>query len=163
MTQYHIGKSQETCTSCGKEFRDGEEVISCVFPENDSLGRADMCLDCWEGGKAPEFISSWRRKIEKKAPPKRFDRKAAFELFKVLADSEESRDADTAYILALLLMRKNVFELERTGARNGVNTMILRLKGTKEEFRVPGRKLTDERLEQVKDNLESIFEAGESR
>ena len=163
MAQYHIGKSQESCISCGREFRDGEEIVSCVFPEKDSLGRADMCPDCWEAGKAPEFISSWRRKIEKKAPPKRFDRRAALELFKVLADSEDAGDADTAYILALLLMRKNVLELERTGAQSGVSTMILRLKGTKEEFRVPGRELTDERLEQVKENLESIFETGESR
>lgn len=163
MTQYHIGKSQDNCTSCGKEFQDGEEVVSCIFPEEESLGRADVCLDCWDSGKAPRYISSWRRKIEKKAPPKKFDRKAALDLFKVLADSEEARDADTAYILALLLLRKNVFELERTGASEGVSTMVLKLKASGEKYRIPNRELTDERLEQVKDNLESIFEAGESK
>jgi hypothetical protein len=162
MAQYRIGKSQGKCASCEREFLDGEEVVSCVYPEEDSLGRTDLCTACWDAGKAPEYISTWRWKVEKKAPPKRFDRKAALELFQALSDSEESRDADTAYILALLLMRKKVFELERTGSENGVSAMVLKLKGTTEEFKVPGRELTEERLEQVKDNLESIFESGES-
>jgi hypothetical protein len=162
VAQYRIGKARESCSSCGKEFQDGEEVVSCVFPEGDLLGRADLCLACWDAGKAPPSISSWRRKVEKKAPPKRFDRKAALELFQALADSEEPGDADTAYILALLLMRKNVFELARTGSENGVGVMMLKLRGGTEEFRVPSRDLSEEQLEKVKDNLEAIFEGGQS-
>ncbi len=161
MAQYRIGKQQENCVACGREFRDGEEVVSCVYPQEDSLGRADLCVDCWEAGKAPAAISSWRRKVQKKASPKRFDRKAALELFRILADSEEPRDADTAYILALLLMRKKVFELARTGSEEGVNTMVLRLRGTAEQFKLASRDLTEEQLEGVKSNLESIFECAQ--
>lgn len=162
MAQYRIGKGQEACAACGREFPDGEEVISCVYPEKDSLGRADLCPSCWEEGKAPEHISSWRHTVQKKTPPRKFDLKAALELFRVLADSEEHRDADTAYILALLLLRKKVFELARAGMEKGAKVMILKLRGGEEEFRVAGLDLTDERVEQVKANLESIFEGGES-
>jgi hypothetical protein len=161
VAQYNIGKKQESCVSCGREFRDGEEVVSCVFPEGEGVGRADLCSTCWQEGRAPEHFSSWRRKVEKKAVPKRFDAKAALALFRVLADSEQSRDADTAYILALLLMRRKIFDLVRAGSEGGVKTMILRLRGEAEEFRVIDRNLTEDRLEEVKNSLESIFEAGE--
>ena len=160
MAQYRIGKGQDSCTSCGREFVDGEDVVSCVFSGEDSLERADICMDCWESGKAPDYISSWRRQIVKKAPPKRFDRQAALELFRVLSDSQEPKDADTAFILAVLLMRKKVFELERTGLENGTKVMELRLKGDTEIFKIENRELDEQRLNEVKDNLESIFEGG---
>ena len=155
MAQYNIGKRQESCTACGREFQDGEEVVSCVYPEADSLARADLCAPCWEAGKAPGNISHWRYKVKKEAAPRKFNRQAALELFRVLADSQEPQDADTAYILAVLLMRKKVFELARTGSEDGVNIMVLRLKGGTEEYKVASPDLTEERLEEVKDNLES--------
>lgn len=148
--------------SCGREFQDGEEVVSCVFPEGEGVGRADLCTTCWQEGRAPQHFSSWRRRVEKKVLPKRFDTKAAQALFRVLADSEEPRDADTAYILALLLMRRKVFDLVRAGSEGGVRTMILRLRGGSEEFKVLDRNLNEDRLREVKDSLESIFEAGEA-
>ena len=160
MARYRIGKGQTACTVCGREFEDGEEVYSCVYSGEESLERGDICQECWDAGKAPEHISSWKRRIEKKEPPRRFDRKAALDLFRVLVDSEETRDADTAFILAVLLMRKKVFELERSGTENGKKIMILRLKGSSDEFKVQNRELDDERLNEVKDNLESIFEGG---
>jgi len=163
MAEYKIGKKQEFCSACGKMFEDGEEVVSCIYPEGDSFGRADLCMACWEADKAPpEHISYWRRKAEKKEQPKVFNRRAAFDLFKVLADSEDPQDADTSYILAILLMRKGVFDLVRTGSEQGVSAMVLKLKSTKEEFKVPNRELSEERLQQIKDNLESIFEEPES-
>ena len=161
MAQYHIGKKRETCASCGRDFEDGEEVVSCVFPEGENIGRADLCIACWDQGQAPQHFSSWRRKVEKETAPRRFDGKAALDLFRVLVDSEEQKHADTAYILALLLMRKKVFELVRAGSEEGVKTIILRLRGGAEEFRIIDRNLTEERLEEVKNSLESIFEGGE--
>ena len=160
VTQYNIGKKQETCASCGKEFTDGEEVVSCVFRETESIGRADFCAACWDDGRAPRHFSSWRRKVKKETAPRRFDARAALELFRVLVDSEEQRDADTAYILALLLMRRKVFELVRAGSEGGAKTMILKLRGGGEEFRVIDRSLTEDGLEEVKNSLESIFEGG---
>lgn len=160
MAQYNIGKKQEKCVSCGREFADGEEVVSCVFPESESIGRADLCAACYEQGRAPEHFSSWRRKVEKQTAPRRFDGKAALDLFRVLADSEEQRDADTAYILALLLMRRKIFELVRAGSEGKVKTMVLKLRGGAEEFRVADRNLTEDRLEEIKNSLESIFEGG---
>ena len=162
MAQYHIGKKRETCASCGRNFEDGEDVVSCVFPEGENIGRADLCIACWEQGQAPQHFSSWRRKVEKETAPRRFDGKAALALFRVLADSEEQKDADTAYILALLLMRRKVFELVRTGSEKGVKRIILRLRGGAEEFGVVDRNLTEERLEEVKNSLESIFEEGDA-
>jgi len=162
MAQYHIGKSQEACVACGREFLDGEEVVSCVYPGENSLARADLCTACWVAGKAPSCVCDWRRRIEKKEQPRKFDRKAALDLFRVLAGSEEPGEADTAYILALLLMRKNVFELARTGSENGLRAIVLKLRGSKEEFRLASRDLTDERLEAVKNNLESIFGSADS-
>ncbi len=159
MAEYRIGKKQEACSACGKVFEDGEEVVSCVYPEGGMLGRAELCLGCWDAGKAPAHISNWRRKVERKAPPRRFDRKAALELFRVLSDSEDPRDADMFYILAILLMRKGVFELSRTGSENGQSIMVLRLRGDTEEFKVAPREITEGRLEEVKNNLESIFES----
>jgi hypothetical protein len=158
MSEYRIGKQQESCTACGREFQDAQEVVSCVFQDADSLGRADLCLECWEAGRAPAHFSNWRRRVERKTPPKVFNRKAALDLFRVLADSEEPRDADTAYILALLLMRKKALDLARAGTVDGANVMVLKAQGSSEEFRVTGRDLTEERLEEVKNNLESIFE-----
>ena len=167
MAQYHIGKRQDACASCKREFADGEEVTSCVYAtpgrqeaKAGSLTRADFCKPCWDAGKAPEHISNWRRKVQKKEAPRRFDRKAALELFRILGDSEEPKDADVAYVLALLLLRKKVFDLARAGTEDGRRVMILRLSGGREEFRVVDRELTQERLEAVKSNLESIFEGG---
>jgi hypothetical protein len=162
VAQYHIGKKRETCASCGRDFEDGEEVVSCVFPEGENIGRADLCTACWDLGRAPEHFSSWRRKVEKEAVPKRFDSNAALALFRILIDSEEQNDADTAYILALLLMRKKIFELIRAGSEEGVKTMMLRLRGGVEEFKVVDRNLTEDRLEEVKNSLESIFEGGDA-
>jgi hypothetical protein len=162
VTQYNIGKKQETCLACGKEFRGGEEVVSCVFQEGEGLGRADLCAACWEEGKAPEHFSSWRRKAEEKNAPRKFDNAAALQLFRVLSDSEEQRDADTAYMLALLLMRKKVFDLVRTGTEDGRKVMVIKVRGDAEEFRVTDRNLSEEQLEEVKNSLESIFESVES-
>lgn len=162
MAQYHIGKKRETCATCGRDFEDGEDVVSCVFPEGENIGRADLCIACWDQGRAPEHFSSWRRKVEKETAPRRFDGNAALALFRVLIDSEEQKDADTAYILALLLMRRKIFELVRAGSEGGVKTMMLRLRDGAEEFRVVDRDLTEDRLEEVKNSLESIFEGGGS-
>lgn len=165
MAQYHIGKKQEACASCRREFVAGEEVVSCVYAQpgsgeakSRSLSRADFCKACWDAGKAPAHISNWRGKFQEKEPSRRFDRKAALDLFRVLTDSEDARDADIAYVLALLLMRKKVFDLARTGTEDGKRVMILKLRGTGEEFRVVDRELTEESLEKVKSDLDAIFE-----
>ncbi len=82
-----------------------------------------------------------------------------FDFFERLAPEEgQSLKRNFRYILALMLMRKKILKFNDVVRENDKEYLVLRRSRTKEEHRVLNPELTDEQMEQVKNELKQILE-----
>ncbi len=162
--EWKIGKSSGRCAACDNELASGEAFFSVLLDGAEGLERRDYCRECWpkienerrEPRDEPIFF--WRT-VHEPAPKKRaIDIAMVTELFKKITDSDEEIHRKVRYFLALLLMRKKAVSLVRTGSDNGVEYMVIRVKGEDCERIVANPQLEAGELEDVKAELEAMIE-----
>lgn len=161
MSDWKIRRVEASCTACERTFEEGEAHFSILLVGADGLARQDQCAVCFEARDAggPEELVWWRtrrRLEEKKALIVDFD--AVEALFLALEGREEGRLRELRFLLCLLLMRKRRVKLARVVRRDGDEVMLVRRPRRQEELSVSVFDLTPERAEELRAELERIFE-----
>jgi hypothetical protein len=108
--EWDIEDRGKGCRLCATPFREGEEVVSAVFPKADWFARRDYCTRCYERHAFRPF-SHWRAPALAPKPHVRptTDRVLAF--FEKVAASDVPEHARMAYLLSLWLLRKRALVL----------------------------------------------------
>ena len=161
---WNIAKSQYRCTNCDREFAEEDPYYSVLFDTGAGFERKDFCPRCWaapDNQDRDRTFSFWKTEVPRADRPKKIfvDDAVIFDFFERLAPEEgQSLKRNFRYILALMLMRKKILKFNDVVRENDKEYLVLRRSRTKEEHRVLNPELTDEQMEQVKNELKQILE-----
>lgn len=137
-TEWQIKSSAHACSSCRKEFTDGEAFTSSLVTDPDTgFMRVDTCTDCWRGIPQIPAISRWKTSYRAPAPrPEEAIRKETAEvLLRRLVESGEETHRGVVFVLAVMLERRRLL-VERDVQRTpeGGRLRIYEHRGTGETF-----------------------------
>ena len=161
-----VKRPEEVCASCGRKMATGEEVVATLVMDDEGFRREDRCAACFEGMEEQPF-SFWRlrRTAAFAKGERRLDLAFLTELFKRLDGRDDEHSRRVAWLVALLLMRKRILELEGRGMKDGREVLHVRLKREDRRFEVADPGLTPEAVASLHEDLSSIFnlESGDER
>ncbi len=184
MAQWKIRRRAGTCSACERPFEEGERLVSTLRASEEGLERAECCVGWWEG--RPESAASQdcaracRQRAEQGAEPTtehlfwwysrhsegrrrglQLDLESLERLFLELEGRPEQALRELRYVLCLLLMRKRRLKVARIERDSEGETFLVRRPRRDQRFRVHVFDFTPDRLEEVRVQLQSIFDGGE--
>jgi hypothetical protein len=136
MQEYEIQRCSRRCAASGRELRDGEVCYSVLMAEGAQVVRYDYAAEAWPG-PPPGAIGWWRTTV---ADPQAgrltwAPHDVMLRYFERLLDDPAAEDA--RYVLALLLVRRRVLELERREQdAAGREVLVLHCPRNEAEYRV---------------------------
>ena len=150
-----VGEAR-TCSVCGREFAPEEHYLSALFEEGERFTRRDYCTGCWQGPPEGSF-SYWRgRRPPPQERPQRFvEDEDLVGLFVRLEGEQQPRRVAFRYLLGLLLVRKRLLRLVRSGGRG--EPMVLAEPGGGGRYEVPTPRLTEAELAQVSAQMAQVL------
>lgn len=185
MGDWKITRRRGLCTACERGFEDGERLVSTLRLGPEGLERGEFCQAWWHrrpedargeacaaacrahaaGADASDGVEDvfwWatRHSVEAKKTVA-LDLESLERLFLELEDREELRLRELRYLLCLLLMRKRrlkVLKIER-GADG--ESFVVRRPRREERHRVFVFDFAPERMEELRNELQSIFDGAE--
>ena len=158
MSEWKIRRLRGECAKCGRAFEtDGERILTLVRFDGDDLVREDYHPECWE--EPADAIFWWATHFAVKA---KSTLALDFELIERLCLQLEERTEDKVrevrYLLCLMLMRKRRLKLVKVHRGKEGEAMLVRQPRRKEEWRVFVYDFEPERLDQVRAQLQAVFE-----
>lgn len=115
LQEYPTTRCSKRCSVSGREFRPGEVYYSVLVTAQQDLIRQDIAAEHWQG--PPEgVVGWWRCQVPAAGPGVRRPAPNSV-LLDVLSDLlERPEQADLAFVLALLLVRRRVLSEESTSS-----------------------------------------------
>lgn len=112
--ELRIGKQGNVCAKSGRSFQHGEEVISVVKIENQTLVREDFAKEHWSPEQSEGALAVWETqyvdpKLAEEQPPEAFS--PLRKLFYEAVESDDRVEMGKAFLAAQLLRRQKVFRL----------------------------------------------------
>ena len=160
--EWNIAKSERRCSRCEAAFVEGDEFTSALFEQGADLIRRDFCPSCWQAlADRAAVFSFWRTRVPERGDEARLrvDAGVVMSVFRRLAGSTEPKRLNFRYILALMLMRNKALKFIDIRRRGGQEYLVLRSPRDQAEHEVLNPQLSDEQLEQVREDLSQILEA----
>lgn len=110
---WHIRSRARQCVVTGRTFRDGESIITGIFPDPESAGylRKDFSQEAWNqrNGESETVFSYWQTVYQpalvQEADQVKVTKQGAEELLRALILEDEEHTENTRYILAIMLER----------------------------------------------------------
>jgi len=155
---YGIDRKIETCSACGKQFAEGEQLVSGLYESDGGFARKDFCLACWNDAIERDCLGHWRTKNAAEGQRRRFvDDDVIFSFFEKLTAGADESTADFRYVLALMLMRKRWLKLDRVERDGEKVHMVLRCPRRDASYKVEERHLSPEEMEKLNDEVAKLF------
>ncbi len=109
--EWNIKPRGRMCSSCSRDFQDGDECLSTLLRTEDGYQRVDLCEGCEaQEREEPEIFSQWQWDYEVPPPPpsrkEPVKQQTAEALLRRLIMLEDPANANVIYILAVMLERK---------------------------------------------------------
>jgi hypothetical protein len=163
MREWKIHRRDERCARCERVFGEGEHHFSALLFGPDGFAREDRCAACFEDVRdGAEALVYWR--TEHRARERRglaIDFDSIERLFLALVARvapAEARLAELQYLLSLLLLRKKRLKLVRVVRSEAGERLVVRPARRTEELEVPVFDLTPARAEELRRDLERVFD-----
>ncbi|MEQ1825488.1 MAG: hypothetical protein ABL921_06060 [Pirellula sp.] len=157
MQEYTIQRSTRKCQRENRSFEPDERYYSVVLQKGGELIRQDFCKQAWQG--PPENTVGWWMS---RMPAKRTG-KLTLAPVNVLLDAleklaEEPNEADLAYLLAILLVRRRILTNESDDLPSDEATHLRLTHGMGvREFLVPIQPPNGERAELLHQQLVDLL------
>ncbi len=151
---FNVRPVARKCASSGDELPPGCPCWSVLIEQDGRIVRQDYSEQSWSG--PPDgVIGYWQSLVPDRtsAPANSFDTNALFDYFLQLCDSPNKVEQDYQYVLALLLMRKRRLILEESISIDDQSGMRLIGTGGEGPFEIPERDLSDDRIEELQNQL----------
>jgi hypothetical protein len=112
--ELRIGKQSAACAKSGRSFQHGEDVVSVVKIENQSLVREDFAKEHWSTEQREGALAVWETqyvdpKRAEEQPPEAFS--PLRKLFYDAVESDDRVEMGKAFLAAQLLRRQKAFRL----------------------------------------------------
>ncbi|MCP3916303.1 MAG: hypothetical protein GY711_12170 [bacterium] len=171
---WKIERRAGTCRACERAFEDGERHASFLEVGEEGLVRGDQCAACWvertadadEGeseGNGPTTLFWWfTHHLESGKKAVQLDLESLEQLFVQLEGRKEEPVRELRYVLCLLLMRKRRVKIERVVRSAEGESFQVKRPRREERFQVFVYDFTPERMAELRDELQAIFDGAES-
>ncbi len=166
MANWKLGRRLGACADCGHEFSEGEAHFSRLGISAEEVLRIDVCPDCWpkDADELPAGAVWWRAR--RPAAGKRglsIDPEGLMQVFQQLESASSGKLLELRYVLSLLLMRKRKLLMSRALRKADAEYLVLRRpRRTEEQILVQVFELAPERMDSLREDLERLFEGGET-
>jgi hypothetical protein len=166
---WKIEKRRVECRQCERAFEEGERHVSPLAIGEAGLSRADRCLDCWRARDEEPAESSEEQRLFWWFTRHQADRKKSVQLdletlerlFLELEGHEERAVRELRYLLCLLLMRKRRLKVERVDRDREGDAFVVKRPRREERYRVFVFDFAPERLDELRTQLQAIFDGAE--
>lgn len=153
---WNLSSRGHACLASGASFEDGMTICSrLVFGEGGYV-REDYRQEAWDDALREGALSVWKG-VYRAPPPRKAEplrKENAEALLRELIETEDERNRNVIFILAVMLERKRAF-LERDVAvrEDGVKIRIYEHRGTGEMFAIPDPELKLSEIENVQQEV----------
>jgi hypothetical protein len=157
MTDYEFQRFTRHCAATGRELAPGEDFYSVVTEEGSKIIRKDYSAAAWQG--PPKEALGWWRSQVPGPNAKRFHwapNEVMLHFFEELGDAPDR--ADLRYVLALLLLRRRVFRVERQqrGA-DGREVLVAYCPRRETSYSIPVAVPEPSRVEEIQNELARLL------
>ena len=140
-------------------FTPGEEFLSALVSVDGEIVRQDFSKPAWNQLPA-EAIGSWKSQMPgpKSNQLNWAPNDVILHYFLELAKNENSENGDTLYVLALLMIRRRIVQLEEIDRKlNQPEQLALFCPKTETEYQVPVLEPTPARVVEIQDELAKLL------
>ncbi len=157
MQEFDFKRCTRKCDSSGRDIEAGERYVSAIIDDGDEILRRDYSEGEWEN--PPEGCLGWWRSqvpILEKGKIYWAPNWVLMAYFESVVTKPEQKN--TAYVMALLLVRKRILQWKDTISQDEIESMILRHSGSKSTFEVEVLKVSPDQILSIQNELaEQLF------
>jgi len=154
-----IPRPSRTCSVSSRDFQPHETFFSVLTGEQNQFVRKDIAAEHWTG-PPNEFVGWWKSTVKHVAEQasQHVSSETLQDLFERL--TAQPGEADTLYILTLLLLRRKLLRYEReTADEQGNRLLEVYALHTNMMYQVPIAMPDHERLEEIQQQLATLKNA----
>ncbi|NLX05144.1 MAG: hypothetical protein GXY33_08375 [Phycisphaerae bacterium] len=147
------------CSACHRELVERESYYATLHEKQEGFERRDFCEGCWSDSYRDAAFSFWKAKIPVKEQKRKLfvNNEVLLQIFKRLAGSEDATKQAFTFVLALIVMRKRLLRYISTETTDGKEVWVVKLTGEDAELRIVNPHLTEEQLEQIREQLAEVL------
>lgn len=159
MLDFVVQRCTRRCHVSDRELRPGEMFYSVLVADHGDVVRRDFAEDAWQGPPA-ESLGWWKSQMPAANARKMHwaPNDVMLHYFQQLGD--DAPEADTRYVLALLMIRRRVVRLESTEQDDeGQETLVLFCPRSENEYRVKVATPAPPRVQAIQEELARLLYA----
>lgn len=156
MLDFKVQRCTRRCAATDRELRPSEPFYSVLVPDGSDVVRRDYAVEGWQG--PPDgAIGYWKSEMPDPSTQKMSwaPNDVIRHYFRQLV--EQNGDRDTAFVLALLLVRRRLMRLEETQRDDQGEVLVLYCSQAEKEFKVPVVEPTSERIQEIQKHLSELL------
>lgn len=153
MVDFEVQRFTRRCAATERELRPNEYYYSVLVQKGADVVRLDYSAESWKGPSA-ESLGWWKSRMPSQQTVKGQWAPSDVMLEYLEQLTADPTQADMAYVLALLLVRRRVLRLD--GSENdasGQELLVLSSLTSEQEYRVPVVTPSRKRANQIQDTL----------
>jgi len=152
MMDFQIKRTGRRCHATERELKPGEEFFSDLVKNKGELRRRDFCSEAWEGPHV-NSIGWWRSTIPKIDGGRVYwaPREVLLSYFESLQQNEKYKS--TAYVMALVLVRKRILKLVDSAKKDGAEVLEVRYGKEDKTYIVPVIELSHDEMNEIQQEL----------
>jgi hypothetical protein len=159
-SDWPIKHRADVCARTDRPFQPGEQFYTLLFREGDGFRREDLSEEAWtDRNDNIQPFSFWKSRYEPPpaTPPEPLEKESAEELLRRLLAENNPANANSCYVLAVMLERKRVLKQVKTEESNGRPVLIYEHAKTGDVFIVPNAQLRLDELEHVQQEVSELL------
>jgi hypothetical protein len=154
--EWPIKHRADACARTGRPFQAGEHFYTLLFREGDGFRREDLSEEAWaQRNENIRPFSFWKMRYEAPpaSPPEALAKESAEELLRRLLAQNDPANANSCYVLAVMLERKRVLKQIKSEQSGDRPVLVYEHGKTGDVFIVPDVRLRLDELEQVQNEV----------
>ncbi len=159
MADWEIHRPLGTCTGSGRAIGPNEEFIATLVESGGKFERKDYSSEYWTANK-PAVFCYWKSVMPKPDQKKKIfiDNDMLLAFFERLASETDEEKVNFRFVLTLILMRKRILKYDSSKTEDGKEIWTVKIAGRDETAQVINPKLTEDKIEQLSEQLGQILQ-----
>ena len=159
MAEWDIHRPSGTCSGSGRAIEPGEDFIATLVEAENGFERRDYAAEYWMA-KRPTVYCYWKSTMPKDDKKKKIfvDNDMLLAFFERLATETDEDKVNFRFALTLVLMRKRLVKYDSSQTVDGKEMWTVKITGRNETADVVNPQLTEDKIEQLSEQLGQILQ-----
>ena len=159
-SEWPIKHRADACARTQRPFQPGESFYTLLFREGDGFRREDLSEEAWnQRNDNIQPFSFWKSRYEPPPPaaPEPLAKETAEDLLRRLLAENNPANANSCYVLAVMLERKRVLKQVKTEQTDNRPVLIYEHAKNGDVFIVPDARLRLDEIEHVQEEVSHLL------